>query len=125
MIDDENHPEMRMAMRELETGLHRFRGRQIDQSVLADLNDLIARHRSRWRTRGVDFPVLAAMVVPRIGALNLYRADLDVTAIDAKIVMFVREYPGTIPEEVAQAVSWAWPEYYRTRRDETARRARQ
>ena len=113
MIDDENHPEMQRAMRELLVQVNgdRFVGRRLTTQFMVDLNDLIKHHRDRWRSRGVDFPVLAAMIVPRIHAVSLMRADLDPPAIASRIVRFAREHPAATAVEVAQAVRWAFPGY--------------
>jgi hypothetical protein len=111
VIDDEDHPEMRRATEELARALTLLTGRRLTGQFMIDLNGVITDHRAKWRTRGVDFPVLAAMVVPRIGAISLMRADLTSEAVASRIVQFAREHPGATSAEIAQAVAWVFPEY--------------
>lgn len=111
MIDDENHPEMQRAKNDLLVALATFRGCQVDNQTMVDLNNTIAEHRARWRIKGVDFPVLAALIVPRLHIISLVRADLDQKAIESRIVQFVKENPQVTARDVAQAVKWAFPDY--------------
>ena len=68
---------------------------------------------SCWRTGadGIDFPHMAVMVLDVHKILRIVRADLDIASIQAWIVNLSQEIPTTTPDELARAVSGAFPHY--------------
>jgi hypothetical protein len=109
MITDEQHPEMQKALQQLMFRLSHYPKRQLTGSVLNELNDLIERHRQQCRLKGIDFPRLVVLCVPRLGTLDYKRADLDIAAIKVAIVNFVRENPEATMQEVVAAFMMAYP----------------
>lgn len=111
MITDENDPRMRAAEAQLLTMLGLFTGTKLSNETFQQLNNMLLDHRTRWRQEGVDFPVLAALVIPRLSVVDLVNAELEGDALRVRIVGFVRRHPLARMEEVAQAVKWAFPDY--------------
>ena len=112
MTDDENHPEMARAQQDLLGGLAKIfvPGSVLTQSKLDDMFKCVGDHRAHWRGRGVDFPALVAVVVPRLGIVDLKRADVDVASVRQSIVNFVRFTPAATMEEVVAAFRAAYPD---------------
>lgn len=111
-ISDENHPEMIRAHQELLQQLGHTLGRgnkELDKHLVNKMFDIVKRHREKWRLRGVDFPVLVALVVPGHGIVEWVRADADISSIRVKIVNFVRQHPDVSMDKVVIAFRVAYP----------------
>lgn len=113
MISDESHPEMIKAYREL---LHRLGivlgngTNELTKPFLDRMFGIVLDHRSQCRVRGIDFPVLVALVVPRLGIIEFKRADLDIASLRVNIVNFVRQHPRATMDEVVGAFRSAYPD---------------
>lgn len=112
MISDETHPEMTRALKQLMFRLSHYPKRQLTGSVLEELKDLIERHRQQCRLKGIDFPKLVVLCIPRLGTLDYKRADVDLASIRVMIVNFVRENPEATMPEVVAAFLAAYPDLH-------------
>jgi hypothetical protein len=115
MIDDENHPAMVVAQQELmrRIGLVMGDGRHpLTKPFLDKLYDTVREHRRECSGRGLRFPALVALVVPRLGIVEFKRADLDLPSIRVSIVNFVRQWQprGVTMAEVVTAFRMAYPD---------------
>jgi hypothetical protein len=111
MIDDETHPEMRRALLGVGQRIDKIvQGRPITKPLIDEVMDAIKHHRNEWRTRGVDFPTLVLICIPRLGVLEFARADLDIASIRIKIVNVVRMNPAATKIEVVDAFCAAYPD---------------
>jgi hypothetical protein len=113
MIYDPNDPRMVSAHREILRRLGSILGdgqQQLTKPFLDRMFDAVKQHRAECRTKGIDFPVLVALVVPRLGIVEFVRADLDITSIRTKIVNFVRFNPRVSMDEVVLAFRTAYPD---------------
>lgn len=113
MISEESHPQMQIALKELRELVSKLLGRSMSQSAIDAAGDMVRYHRARWRKMGVDFPVLTPMIVPRLGIINLVRADLDRGSIQTTVVNMLREHEalGITMEDVVAAVRGAFPDF--------------
>lgn len=112
MIDDPNHPLMVAAAQALEHDVNRLLGRKrLNNNFMVRLDELVRAHRLKARGRGVDFPVLAAFVFPRLGSVELVRADLDRAGIKTQVLNMTAKHPTVTVEELAWALSKAFPHY--------------
>lgn len=110
-ISDENHPEMIRALRGVAQRINRVvEGRVVTKPLIDEVMDAVKHHRNEWRARGVDFPVLVLLCVPRIGVLEFARADLDMASLRIKVVNFVRANPRATMREVVDAFCAAYPD---------------
>ena len=112
MITDENAPEMVVAHQELLRRLGSVLGSgygRVDKSLMQKMFDIVKTHKEQSRTKGIDFPALVAVVVPRLGIVEWSRADLDISSIRIKIVNFVRDHPTVSMVEMVAAFRAAWP----------------
>jgi hypothetical protein len=109
LITDEHHPEMQQALQELITRLEFYLGHDVSRGLFDSYFRIVKEHRARWRTKGVDFPALVVIVVPRLGVIELKRADLSKESILVSVLNFVREYPQAQMEEVVAAFRAAYP----------------
>jgi hypothetical protein len=113
MISEDDHPEMIKAQQELLRRLGKVLGNgrnALTKPFLDRLFGVIKDHRAAYRIKGVDFPVMVALVVPRLGIVEFARADLDIASLRIKIVNFVRFNPNATMEEVVQAFRMAYPD---------------
>ena len=113
MIQDEGHPEMRRAQQELLQQLGRLifpGGRRLEKHLLGQMFAVVRDHRQKWRLRGVDFPVMVALVVEQWGIVEWVRADLDIASIRVKVVNFVRDHPQVSMRQVMEAFRSAYPD---------------
>ena len=106
MIQDENHPRMITAQQELLRRLGTVLGNgqhPLTKPFIDQLYDVVKDHRSECRAKGVDFPVMVAFLIPRLGVVDFVRADLDMPSIKLKLVNFIRQYrpPASMEEIVA------------------------
>lgn len=113
MIDDEANPRMVRAHKALLQRLGRVLGdgsKALTTGLLQDMRTIIDDHRAECRKNGIDFPVLVAVVVPRLGIVEFKRADLDMPSIRQNIINFVRTHEGVTMEEVVFAFKGAYPD---------------
>jgi hypothetical protein len=113
MIDDDNDPQMVAAHREVLRRLGAILGdgrQRLTKPLLDRMFDAVKQHRDECRAQGIDFPVLVALVVPRLGIVEFARADLDIDSIRVKIVNFVRLNPTASMNEVVMAFRGAYPD---------------
>ncbi len=113
MVQDDDHPQMIAAHHELlrRLGVVLGNGRNpLTKPFLDRLFDVVKDHREKCRMNNIDFPVLVALVIPRLGIVEFARADLDISSLKIKIVNFVRQYPRATMQEVVQAFRMAYPD---------------
>ena len=113
MIEDPDDPLMQDAGRRLlrrVDGLLRRLKFRLDAATMHELGELIddSRKEARWQL-GVDFPKLTALVVPRLGRIALVREDTEKEGVKNLAVRLV--YDGATPEEAANAIRFAFPQY--------------
>lgn len=110
-ISDENHPEMIKALRGVAQRIDRVvSGRKVTKPLIDEVMDAVKQHRNEWRARGVDFPTLVLLCIPRLGVLEFARADLDLASLRIKVVNVVRANPGATMQEVVAAFRAAYPD---------------
>jgi hypothetical protein len=109
MITDENHPEMQAALKQLIVRLEFYVGRDVTRGLIDSYRRILKEHQQAWRLKGVDFPTMVLVVVPRLGIIHTSRADLDLPSIKQSIVNFVRAYPDATMLEVVHAFQSAYP----------------
>jgi hypothetical protein len=113
MINDESHPEMQRAHKQLLQRLGEVTARNngvLDKRLLHDMFECVKHHRQEWRRRGVDFPVMVALAFPGYGIVDWVRADLDIASIRQKVINFVRENPHVPMKNVVEAFRAAYPD---------------
>lgn len=113
MITDENSPEMIRAQQDILGRLGLILGdgtKRIDKYLMDKMFAVVKDHRQECLNRGIDFPVLVAVIVPRLGIVDFMRADLDLSSIRMQIVNFVRNNPGASMPEVVNAFHAAYPD---------------
>lgn len=113
MIDDESDPRMIRAHQDLlqRLGAVLGDGRQpLTKPLLDRMFEVTKNHRTACRNDGLDFPVLVALVVPRLGIVEFVRADLDIASLRVKVVNFVRLHPKASMQEVVMAFRTAYPD---------------
>lgn len=113
MIIEEDHPRMIRAQKELLRRLGVKLGdgtNPLTTGFLHDLFEIVKHHRAECRREAdLDFPVMVALVVPRLGIVEFKRADLDIPSLQQTIVNFVRFNPQVKMSEVVAAFKMAYP----------------
>ncbi len=95
--------------------MHRFMGKPMNQSTVDVVCEMITVHRTFWkRSRGVDFPEVVPVVLPRARFIQLVRRDLDRDGVARIIVALGREVPGVTMEDIAAGIARAFPDYGRS-----------
>lgn len=61
--------------------------------------------------RGVAVPRMTAVVLPRLRAIEIYRADLNEKGVRTVILNATRKYPEIRMDELVVAVRRAFPDY--------------
>jgi len=111
---DDNDPRLRSAMSSLQFVVKQFLGRDLDAAELIRLGEALAWHRKHVLQKfGISFPVLTALVIPRLGQIKLVRADLPTAEIEILIVNLAVEFgeQEITVQEIAWAVRHAFPKY--------------
>src|SRR6185295_18682947 len=70
---------------------------------------MLDAHRAKWRARGVDFPAMVMLVVPRLGYVKVARADLDQRSILMTLSNMHRE--GIPLSDIVNAAKAAYPDF--------------
>lgn len=113
MIVEDDHPQMHAAHQDLLRKLGLVMGtyaKPLTKPLLEKMVETVKEHRTHWRLKGVDFPVLVAVVVPRFGVIDWKRADLDLPSIRMSIVNFTRMHPEVSMPEIVAAFRAAYPD---------------
>lgn len=112
LIEDEAHPLMQAAMKELAHRVQQAVGmRAVDQYSAKDIEQAIYDHRVRWKHKGVKFPEMVPLYFPRLRRVELNRADLDAPSVATVIVNLTVKMPDLTKDEIAWAISKAYPSY--------------
>ena len=90
-----------------------FRNCVLDDQTKIDVVEFVAHRVRAFRDRGIDFPRMTALMLPRYGKIVLLRRDLSEADVRQAIVNLTREFKDVTPYEIAVAVSFAFPEYMR------------
>lgn len=111
-IDQEDvDPRMERVVQTLGAKLEGFKKLFLSDRVVKDIDALLKDHRGTWRMRGVDVPVMVAVILPQVGAIEVLRADLHPFAIQRAVIGLVQKYPTVTKEELAKAVFRVYPHY--------------
>lgn len=102
---------MQVAEAALRGLLQRYTGRKLTSTTFHEMNELLKDFRVKCRHEGLAFPELKALVIPRLGAVDLVNAELEGDALRLRVVAFTRRHPAATLREVVQAVKWAFPDY--------------
>lgn len=110
MIDDENHPVMQAAARDLQKQLDALvaGGVQFDTAGVEKIRDLIRNVRQHWMLQGVELPDLTVLPLVKQRRVKIFRRDLPRKEIEIVIQNLVTEFPWIDFEEVAIGVKTAW-----------------
>ena len=111
MLEDENEFAVLTEVAGLTEGLRSWLGEDLDEESLTLLFDFIEEHRIAARRKGINFPKLVALVIPRLGWIKLVRYEIPESSIRRAVLALLRECPKVTREEVSQAVKRAWPHY--------------
>lgn len=112
MITDDEHPLMLKAAQDLAFILSRcLMDRIVSEGVMVFINNVTVEHRKRWRSRNVDFPVMSALVIPRLGHIDLVRADIDSKHLPTVAANLAVKCPLATAGELRQAMAWAFPDF--------------
>jgi len=109
MIDDENDPALCAELIGLTEGLTSWLGEELDPESVQLLFDYVEEHRRNARMKGIDFPALTALVIPRLGWIKLVRKDLTEMNIRRAVMAMLRECPSINIVEASRAIKKAWP----------------
>lgn len=109
MIQDENDPVLMMELAGLTEGLNSWLGEDLDPEALDTLYEFIEEHRKNAYKKGVKFPKLSVLVIPRLGWIKIVREDLTPINIRRAVLALLRECPSVTREEVSIAVKRTWP----------------
>lgn len=111
MLDDENDPAVSAELAGLTEGLRSWLNEDLDEESLTMLFEFVEEHRVNARKKGINFPKLTALVIPRLGWIKLVRYELPDFSIRRAVLALLRECPKARREEVSYAVKKAWPHY--------------
>lgn len=115
---DTESPELKQAVRQLMVRmrvlLQRMRadsGVPLDRGSVRDISTLVKDHRRECRSRGIAFPELVPLVLTGVGKIEFVRKDLERQHLQMHVNALAKKYPGVTPQEIAQAIVWAFPWY--------------
>lgn len=112
MIDIEQSELASTIMRELQGRLEFLRQTEnFGPGLLHKINALLVDTRQRCKHQDIDFPVMAAIIVPSEALIEIVRADLDRKAIEQVVVNLVTRYSRIPMIELAHAVKTAFPDF--------------
>jgi hypothetical protein len=103
------------GVRELERRLVaycRTAPRALDDETRREVRDLVRQARADFRRRhGVAFPRMTVLMLPSVGHLELFRADLARVKVREAIAHLRAAHPTVSAVELASAIVRAWPNY--------------
>lgn len=111
----EADPKLREAELELGKLLSQFMGAPITETMIAQVEDLIAEFKAHMLFQGVVMPRMRVVAMPLAGFLQIWPAEMEKKDFDIRIVGLVKslraEGRNFDPEELAKAIRRAYPEY--------------
>lgn len=115
-VDVSERPDVKVAARQLFDALHRLAARDARDGTafyltVSSMKDLLKSHRDTMRYRGVLFPKLVLLSVPRLGAVEVVRDDLDWKSVQALVLNLTEKYPAIQPRELAEAIAETFPQF--------------
>lgn len=109
MHQDEDDPAVCMELVGLTEGLSSWLGEDLDSNELLSIQEFIEEHRKNAKRKGIDFPKLIVLVIPRLGWIKVVREDLTELNLRRAVIALLRECPSVNREEIAEAIKRAWP----------------
>jgi hypothetical protein len=111
--DDAVDPRLSESKDHLAQFLARFcRGRELNQQLIHDVQEIADGFRTAARFDGIDFPEMVVLVMDKQNRVRLVRRDLDANGISNLVVELAqsqgKEYD---PAEVARAIRRAFPHH--------------
>jgi hypothetical protein len=112
MIDIEQSELGPTIMRELQERMEYIRQQEVfGPMLLHRINDLLTQTRLRCRHQNIDFPVMAAIIIPSSRDVFLLRADMERKGIEQFIVNTMTQYPELNMRELAEGIHRAFPSF--------------
>lgn len=108
---DMTEEETKIAQQQLTNRLTSMIGVELDDRAADKVDEAIKDHRQRWRLRGINFPPLVAIILPKIGQIDVVFREMDVKGIETVIVNLTRKYPHVTREDIAFGIGRAFPDY--------------
>lgn len=109
MIQDEDDPALCAELLGLTEGLSSWLGEDLDPESVQMLHEFVESHRFNALRKGIKFPKLIALVIPRLGWIKLVREDLTEMNVRRAVMAMLRECPSITIEEASKAIKRAWP----------------
>lgn len=75
------------------------------------MRGLIKSHRDHARYLGIPFPKLVLLNIPRLGAVEVIRDDLDWKSVQTLVVNMTEKYPAVTAQELAVAIGETFPQF--------------
>lgn len=111
-IDQEDvDPRLEEVVRTLGAKLETYKSCFLSDRVVRDIDHLLKDHRNTWRLRGVNVPKMVAVILTQVGAVEVFREDLDPNGIRSAVIGVVKKYPNVQKEELAKAFFRVFPHY--------------
>lgn len=115
-VDASERPDVKVAARQLFERLHVLADKDARDGTafyltVQGMRDLIKSHRDYCRYRGVPFPRLVLLSVPRLGAVEVVRDDLDWKSVQTLVLNLTEKYPAITPQELALTIGETFPQF--------------
>lgn len=75
-----------------------FFGRTVDDALVKDMQAAIDRARSAAILRGLPLPKLVPFVLPKLGVVEVFRADAEPAAINATMGFMMQRYGASLDD---------------------------
>jgi hypothetical protein len=110
MRDDDSLP--KFAMQVLADRLRPFMGRELSESNVRRIGQVVKETGTELRLQGYPMPPVVAVVIPRYGYIKLVRTDLPHKQIQRLILQIISQFPSAHPlTDIAPAIRTAFPFY--------------
>lgn len=86
-------------------------GRLLSNQSLDALDQIAKDHRAWARLHGIPFPRMSIVVIPRLGIIEIWRADLERADLEHHVVRMVRKFPRLLMPELADAIARSYPDF--------------
>lgn len=109
--DSENNPAIQTATQQLFARLKTHLGRPMTEGVKRDVRRTIKEHRGDMRRRGIRYPEMTVVFMPKAGFMEVLRADLEIKGVQTAMINITVKVPHVTREELARGIVEAFPWY--------------
>lgn len=108
---DGTDPRIGMVVKRMGEHFMRYQGLPMTERTMRKIEQDLKDIRFRATLKGIDIPKMTAVMIPSVGALEIFRADLDRKGVNIVVVNMTRKFPDLKMDDLVVAIRRAFPDH--------------